>query len=437
MVDRTLAALLLLPLACGAPGEPDAELAPAAADEPADEPPGEHDHAHEPEPDGPDYYQAALPALAAYDCAEKKATGYVKGAPFEITVVTVDGKPVEVATADAYLAMQAKATADGVGLKVVSGFRTMAEQEYLYACYINCNCNNCNLAAKPGYSNHQSGHALDLNSSAPGVSAWLNANANAFGFARTVPSEPWHWEWWGGGPPTDGPCGKPLFAAAPAGQSFPAADDPPILLQVGETYQGWFELHNAGKAAWGDLTYLAPEPGDTPSPLADPSWAAPHRVGRVDAATPSGEVGRFTFTIRGNTPGEFHQPFALVEEAEDDLTWFASGLLALHVLVIDPPPPVPEPEPEPEPDTTHGDSTTTAPDPADPDPTAAPDPVDPDSTAAPDPDPNPTAPTTATDPTADAEDEASCACRAAPANAAPLPLLALLLLLARPRPRRP
>ena len=45
----------------------------------------------------------------------------------------------------------------------------MASQEYLYACYVNCNCNNCNLAAKPGFSNHQSGHALDLNTSAAGV----------------------------------------------------------------------------------------------------------------------------------------------------------------------------------------------------------------------------------------------------------------------------
>ena len=50
-----------------------------------------------------------------------------------------------------------------MNLKVVSGFRTMAEQTYFYNCHVNCNCNNCNLAAKPGYSNHQSGHALDLN----------------------------------------------------------------------------------------------------------------------------------------------------------------------------------------------------------------------------------------------------------------------------------
>ncbi len=71
---------------------------------------------------------------------------------------------------------------------------------------MNCNCNNCNRAARPGTSNHQSGHALDLNTSAPGVLSWLNANGARFGFSRTVPSEAWHWEWWGGGP-GGGPCG--------------------------------------------------------------------------------------------------------------------------------------------------------------------------------------------------------------------------------------
>jgi hypothetical protein len=92
-----------------------------------------------------------------------------------------------------------------VTLKIVSGFRTMSEQQYLYSCYVNCSCNSCNLAAKPGYSNHQSGHALDLNTSSSGVLNWLNANAAKYGFKRTVPSEAWHWEWWGGGP-GGGPC---------------------------------------------------------------------------------------------------------------------------------------------------------------------------------------------------------------------------------------
>lgn len=140
------------------------------------------------------------------DCSERQDTGYVSGSPFAITVVTVDGKPVERDTANAYWVMQQAASAQGVEIRIVSGFRTQAEQQYLYNCYLNKNCNNGNLAARPGYSNHQSGHALDLNTSAGGVYNWLAANGNAYGFKRTVSGEPWHWEWWGGGP-GGGICG--------------------------------------------------------------------------------------------------------------------------------------------------------------------------------------------------------------------------------------
>ncbi len=134
------------------------------------------------------------------DCGESQDTGYTKGNPFPITVVHIDGKPVEKDTANAYWVMREVAANDGVDIHIVSGFRTYAEQQYLYNCYINCNCNNCNLAAPPGYSNHQSGHALDLNTSAPGVYSWLSSHGGSFGFTKTVPSENWHWEWWGGGP---------------------------------------------------------------------------------------------------------------------------------------------------------------------------------------------------------------------------------------------
>ena len=127
---------------------------------------------------------------------ERQVTGYVAGKAFDITVVGVDGKPVEVATAAAFHRMRAAAASDGVTIKVVSGFRTMAEQEYLYGCYIHCSCNNCNLAAKPGHSNHQSGHALDLNARDPAVGAWLRAHAHEYGFRNTIASEPWHWEYW-------------------------------------------------------------------------------------------------------------------------------------------------------------------------------------------------------------------------------------------------
>ena len=140
----------------------------------------------------------ASSALVAYDCTKHTDTGYRNGMAFPITVVTVDGNPVEIATADAFLTMAKAAEADGVVIRINSGFRTMAEQQYLYHCYVTHSCNSGNLAAQPGYSNHQSGHAIDINTGG-GALAWLNAHGAAHGFARTVPSETWHWEWWGAG----------------------------------------------------------------------------------------------------------------------------------------------------------------------------------------------------------------------------------------------
>lgn len=120
--------------------------------------------------------------------------GYDAGRPFAISLVKIDGKPVQVDTAHAFKAMREAARAQGIKLTVVSGFRTMGEQRRLYRCYLEGNCNNGNLAAKPGYSNHQGGAALDLNSRGPGVLVWLRARAREFGFSETIASEPWHWE---------------------------------------------------------------------------------------------------------------------------------------------------------------------------------------------------------------------------------------------------
>ncbi|MCC7542099.1 MAG: M15 family metallopeptidase, partial [Deltaproteobacteria bacterium] len=176
----------------------------------------------------------ALEPLSSVSCEERSDTGYRSGDSFSIDVVTIDGKPVEVDTANAYMVMAEAASRDGVEIRIVSGFRTMAEQEYLYACYVNCNCNGCNLAARPGHSNHQSGHALDLNTSSGGVLSWLEAHGGDYGFSRTVPSEPWHWEWWGGGP-GGGPCGRP---EPPAPGACPAlgADGGEIEETSGCTY---------------------------------------------------------------------------------------------------------------------------------------------------------------------------------------------------------
>jgi len=131
--------------------------------------------------------------ITSDDVPEGPAQGYVHGRATRITVTRLDGKPVEVHTAAAYRRMREAAQRDGVALRIASGFRTMEHQQALYRAYRQ---GRGNLAAVPGHSNHQSGHALDLNTSTPGVFRWLTRNGRRFGFRRTVPTEPWHWEWW-------------------------------------------------------------------------------------------------------------------------------------------------------------------------------------------------------------------------------------------------
>ncbi|MCB9675319.1 MAG: D-alanyl-D-alanine carboxypeptidase family protein [Alphaproteobacteria bacterium] len=128
----------------------------------------------------------------------RKVQGYEAGTPRELEVEDLHGEPVEVATARAFRKMERAAKDDGVTLGVVSGFRTFAEQQVLYDCYLSGDCNDGNLAAPPGFSNHQSGLALDLNTHVPAVRKWLRSRGREFGFAATVRSEPWHWEYVGG-----------------------------------------------------------------------------------------------------------------------------------------------------------------------------------------------------------------------------------------------
>lgn len=126
---------------------------------------------------------------------ESDASGYVDGQPVSLRVVRIDGKPVEVNTAAAFKAMRSyAANEDGIRLRVNSGFRTIEEQRYFHNCYTTCSCNDCHYAERPGYSQHQSGRALDLNTSDEKVYQWLRRRARWFGFEETVQDEPWHWE---------------------------------------------------------------------------------------------------------------------------------------------------------------------------------------------------------------------------------------------------
>ncbi|HSP77576.1 MAG TPA: peptidoglycan-binding protein [Myxococcaceae bacterium] len=125
----------------------------------------------------------------------RSITGYVRGVPRKITLSPiVGGKEMRSDAAAAFNRMHSAARAAGINLRAVSGFRSMEQQRVLYQKYLN---GTGNLAAKPGYSNHQGGIAVDITVGSTSTSTykWLANNASRFGFVRTVPSEPWHWEY--------------------------------------------------------------------------------------------------------------------------------------------------------------------------------------------------------------------------------------------------
>jgi len=128
---------------------------------------------------------------------QKTVTAYVNGRPQQINVVSVGGgEYLRADAAAAFKAMQASAARDGVNLSATSGFRSMGEQQALYQKYLN---GTGNLAARPGYSNHQDGIAMDIggiNGRGTAADSWLRAHAAQFGF-RNLPAEFWHYDFVG------------------------------------------------------------------------------------------------------------------------------------------------------------------------------------------------------------------------------------------------
>lgn len=133
--------------------------------------------------------------------------GFLRGKEYEFEAQYIGKHIVDVRVARDFLRMQADAKRDGVVIKINSGFRLPEEQEYFYCKFLN---GTGNKAARPGFSNHQSGVALDLNTSGrpndrslrrkTGVSVgqgpvweWLNKNGGKYGF-RQIKIEHWHWE---------------------------------------------------------------------------------------------------------------------------------------------------------------------------------------------------------------------------------------------------
>jgi D-alanyl-D-alanine carboxypeptidase len=122
----------------------------------------------------------------------RSAVGYRRGRPVKLRLVTLGWAEVELRTARAFLAMHEEAARSGVELTINSGFRSHEQQAWLYRAWRE---GWGNFAARPGYSNHQSGRALDLDVRDPATFSWLERHARRFGFRRTIAREPWHWEY--------------------------------------------------------------------------------------------------------------------------------------------------------------------------------------------------------------------------------------------------
>ncbi len=85
------------------------------------------------------------------------------------------------------------ASKDGKSINLISGFRTYPEQKALYDVRHIRGVDT----ARPGYSQHQNGIAIDINTQSFSCNLynWMKKNAPDYGFIRTVSSEHWHWEY--------------------------------------------------------------------------------------------------------------------------------------------------------------------------------------------------------------------------------------------------
>ncbi len=114
-------------------------------------------------------------------------TGMASGGGYSGPLVYRNGEGMRPDVAEGYDRMAATARADGIGLVVVSGFRSDAEQAALFAAHP-----DPTWVAPPGHSLHRCATELDLGPES--AYAWLAANAARFGFVQRYGWEPWHYE---------------------------------------------------------------------------------------------------------------------------------------------------------------------------------------------------------------------------------------------------
>lgn len=139
-----------------------------------------------------------------------------EAAELELAEVGDDGREYRLtpAAAAAWRKMKAAAAAEGVVLRLISAFRSIDRQvEILREKLAEGQTVDEILAASapPGYSEHHTGRAIDIDTDGAApleidfertpAFAWLSKNAGRFGFVLSFPAgnrygyqyEPWHW----------------------------------------------------------------------------------------------------------------------------------------------------------------------------------------------------------------------------------------------------
>lgn len=112
-------------------------------------------------------------------------------------------------TFNAFNSMKQAAQQEGVNIFIISGYRSYADQSYIYNSYVARDGleQADRYSARPGHSEHQSGFAFDLNSiewafENTEEARWINNNCYKYGFILRYPKEkesitgymyePWH-----------------------------------------------------------------------------------------------------------------------------------------------------------------------------------------------------------------------------------------------------
>lgn len=147
---------------------------------------------------------------------------YPEASPQSLVSLNADGSlKLRPAAAAKVQTMLAQARAEGIPLQAVSGFRSEADQRYLFfemsAHRGESPTKRAEVSAPPGYSEHHTGYAVDFTDdfypdtdlevgfeNTPAF-RWLQANAARYGFELSFPKdnpqglsyEPWHWRFIG------------------------------------------------------------------------------------------------------------------------------------------------------------------------------------------------------------------------------------------------